>query len=134
MGTKDEANVLDAEVSADERDAASSKRRLLGQLCARSLLTEMMEQMYEQETKRAQKDVVRTVRQHWGAIRVDVAEIYSLLRMAATAKDKAQSIDVTTEMNYLMSLGEHKSPHEDDERGIWEKELYDGKDFFDDVT
>ena len=54
--------------------------------------------------------------------------------MAATAKDKAQSIDVTTEMNYLMSLGEHKSPHEDDERGIWEKELYDGKDFFDDVT
>ena len=73
---------------------------------------------------------MRAARQHWGASRVDVAEIYSLLRMTATATNKAQSIDMTTEMNYLMSLGEHKSPHEDDKRGIWEKQLYEVKVFF----
>ena len=69
----------------DEVDDSASKRRRLGQLCARSFLSEMTEILDKQSVKKLERDMWRTQRRNIGASRVDVAEIYSPPRMAAMA-------------------------------------------------
>ena len=44
------------------------------------------------------------------------------------------AIDVTLEINALMSVGEHPSPHVGEDPGVWEEGLHAGHEFFDDVT
>ena len=61
------------------------KRRRLGQLCNRSLLTEMTEILDKQSVNQLERDLRRTQRRNSGSSRKDVAEIYSFPRMAAMA-------------------------------------------------
>ena len=44
------------------------------------------------------------------------------------------AIDATLEINALMSVCGHPSPHAGEDPGIWAEELYAGREFFDDVT
>ena len=84
----------------DDVEDSALKRRRLGQLCTRSLLTEMTEIFDKQSVKKLERDLRRTQRRNFGNSRVDVAEIYSPPRMAAMASRLGYtpgfSMDLTT--------------------------------------
>ena len=70
------------------------------QLCNKTLIKEMMDQLDKTATKQVKRDVRRTERRNWGASKVDVAEIYSPPRMTAMAHSLGQkagsAMDLTT--------------------------------------
>ena len=76
-----EPAVDEDDLPLDDAEDSASKRRRLGQLCTRSLLTEMTEILDKQAVKKLERDVRRTQRRNFGNARIDVAEIYSPPRM-----------------------------------------------------
>ena len=84
----------------DDVEDSALKRRRLGQLCTRNMLTEMTEIFYKQSMKKLERDLRRTQRRNFGNSRIDVAELYSPPRMAAMASKlgytQGFSMDLTT--------------------------------------
>ena len=80
-----EPAVDEDDLPLDEAEDPASKRRRFGQLCTRSLLTEMTEIFDKRSVKKLERDIRRTQRHNFGDARVDVAEIYSPPRMVAMA-------------------------------------------------
>ena len=85
----------------------SKRRRLdqIGQLCNKTLLKQMLEQLHEKATKPVQRDVKRTERQNWGASKVDVTEIYSPPRMTSMADSLSQTPGSATDLTTVDAEG-----------------------------
>ena len=81
-----EPAVDEDDLPLDDVEDSALKRRRLGQLCNRSLLTEITEIFDKQSVNKLEHNLRRTQRRNFGNSRTDVAEIYSPPRMAAMAQ------------------------------------------------